>query len=418
MSVNISRVELVKTKFPEHYQAALDVTDPSGKNKYLLWIAKQLSKGHTSPDITSTIQFFHNNTNRFSVKDIFKYEDLKDLENIVKEIGLSNRQCKEKDKDGAVTLYEDDKLIVIRVDTKEAMVLYGSNTKWCVTMEEQQYYEDYVSQGNKFYIVICKNTSVLTSPKYAIVRKGLLDLSIYDDQDRHPRSFTQQEEITLRQVLQVIIGDLAPEHMLEKIILKTVSNQEAIDWLKTQPTRVQSFIENKRPELKFKFKTSSELIDIFSKQYRVSDFLTSLDQEQLIDLAKELVTRKGKDVDKLKAALISVLNIQDVSVFLNDSNSTVRLAALSELTIRRTPEMNEELSKIITKCLSDSSNVVRRAAAALVAPKTLLELFQSTKSVRMKKIINEVIVERISQTKVRTFVLNQSPEVLETLMAD
>jgi hypothetical protein len=92
----MNRKDLVKKKFPDQAEAALAIEDPSqGKNKYLLWIAKQLKAGHDPSDIGTTIQFFHENPSRFKEKDIHKYKDLKELENLIKGQGARQGRCAE-----------------------------------------------------------------------------------------------------------------------------------------------------------------------------------------------------------------------------------------------------------------------------------------------------------------------------------
>ena len=153
----MNRIELVKSKFPLHHEAALQVEDPSGgKHKYLLWIAKQLANGHNSTDVSQTLKFFNENPDKFEKKDIHQYNDLKEVEDIVKEFGLSNTKAKDMAKEGGKKIFENDNLMVIRIDNKQAMMVYGSGTKWCTTMEDETYYEDYVYKGTNFYVIISK----------------------------------------------------------------------------------------------------------------------------------------------------------------------------------------------------------------------------------------------------------------------
>jgi|SRR5690606_31956854 len=123
----MARKELVQKKYPEQFDRALTIEDYSGgKHKYLMWIAKQLDAGHNESDISATIKFFHNNTNRFIEKNINNYKDLKDLEDIVKNIGLSKRKEREQKKSASEKIYEDDHTLVIRVDDKDAMIFLWS----------------------------------------------------------------------------------------------------------------------------------------------------------------------------------------------------------------------------------------------------------------------------------------------------
>jgi hypothetical protein len=320
----MNRLELIKTKFPEHYEDALIVEDPTGKkHKYLLWIANQLSKGHNSTDISQTLKFFNDNPDKFKIKDINKYKDLRDLENIVKEFGLSNRQAKEKDKEGAVKIYEDDNLMVIRIDDKPAMIIYGANTQWCTTMQDQSYYEDYVANGNDFYIAIRKNPTALASHKYAIVKKGLLDFRVYDDQDHQARSFSEKEEDIMRDVIKAIVSDNPPKNYLLSVVSSKVSALEAAEWLKKQNKITQDYVEGKRPELRFIYKTASELISIFKNSYTRRN-LEKIEYQKLLDMAVLLKDMPDKCFLDLKLDVIKALKPPDNYLFAQDKDPKVR----------------------------------------------------------------------------------------------
>jgi hypothetical protein len=401
----MNRLETIKVKFPEHYEAALKIEDPTGKKqKYLLWISKQLAAGHNAPDITQTLKFFHENPKRFEVKDIHKYKDLKDLEDLVKQFGMSNRQAKEQDKDGADKIYEDDNLMVVRIDDKPAMVLYGANTRWCTTMKDQHYYEDYVAQGNDFYIVIRKDPKSLTHSKYAIVRKGLLDFSVYDSQDSFARSFSETEEEALREAIKAIVSDKPPKNYLRLVVNGNVSGPEASEWLRAQTKVTREYIEGRRPDLKFVYKTPDELIDIFTNQHN-RKYLEKVEQDDLIKMANKLKDLKDKDKIPVKLDVLKFLKSQDRLILAKDSDARVRAKVAEGVESDKAKDF-----------FSDTSLAVFKVAARKVDVNFLLDFTSKSKSSRKKKAANEVIVERISQDKVREFVLNQPAEVLRELM--
>lgn len=55
----MSRENLVAKKYPKFVNEAKGLADPKHNNKYLLWIASQLSKGYNGPDIKGTVDSFH-----------------------------------------------------------------------------------------------------------------------------------------------------------------------------------------------------------------------------------------------------------------------------------------------------------------------------------------------------------------------
>lgn len=130
--------------------------DPSPTKKYLEWMIKQfLVHEFNSMDITSTIEYFHRNIQRFQKKDINAYKTLKELEDTVKEIE-SKKSQKISGSGKAKKLYEDENFLLVRPDDKQAVQSYGANTRWCITMKNASYYEDYTSQNIVFYFMIDK----------------------------------------------------------------------------------------------------------------------------------------------------------------------------------------------------------------------------------------------------------------------
>lgn len=405
----MNRKALVEKKFPEHAEAALKVEDYSrGKNKYLLWIAQQLKNGHNIEDIDATVKFFHENPSRFKEKDIHKYKDLKTLEDLIKGMGLSRRQEKGKDKEGAQKIFENDDFLCIRVDDKPAMITYGANTKWCTTMKDHHYYEDYVNGGNDFYILISKKSKKertgILSDKYAIVRKGLLEFQVYDSQDTYHRSFTEEEEDVLRHVVQAIVVDKPPKNYLRLVCDGTVLASEAAAWLKRQSKVTQAYVEGKRPDLQFLTKTTDELIEIFSDSWQ-HRHMHNMDYDRIKTIAETLCQKKNKKYYQLKLVVVRKLKGDDVLLFKNDFDARIRAQVASTAGQIHAPKFFED------RAISVLKNAARKATIDY-----LFDFTDTTKSTRKRKAVNEVIIERISQEKVRKFILEQPREVLKGLM--
>src|SRR5690606_27224172 len=81
------RLEDAKRRFPDVDVDYLAARDPSGgKRKYLMWMAKQVSKGARLEDLLPTVSYFHKNVKRFDKRDINSYKTLKELEDTVKDV--------------------------------------------------------------------------------------------------------------------------------------------------------------------------------------------------------------------------------------------------------------------------------------------------------------------------------------------
>ena len=152
--------------------------DPSGNNKYLMWMVKMYlnpeERGTTPHDISSLVQRFHKNVDRLSIalmmdlgfdyadkfvtspKNLDSYKDIAQLERVMDELdSIQTRKEKEKEAKGGVTkLYEDDRWLLVRPNTYEGSCYYGSSTKWCTASKDApQHFESYTKTGNLYYII-------------------------------------------------------------------------------------------------------------------------------------------------------------------------------------------------------------------------------------------------------------------------
>ena len=151
--------------------------DPSGNNKYLMWMVKMYlnpeERGTSPNDISSLVQRFHKNVDRLtpeiiadmgfyseapisqSPKNIDSYTAIATLERVLDEIeGRQTRKEKEDTaKAGGEKLYEDDRWLVVKPHTLEASCYYGAGTKWCTTQKDSDHFKDYTSKGPLYYII-------------------------------------------------------------------------------------------------------------------------------------------------------------------------------------------------------------------------------------------------------------------------
>ncbi len=196
------RLEDVKAKYPEPMWDQVDKLaeiDPSGNQKYLDWLTKNMLKRtikwfkenskenpgwygwsieqvpDTSVDprwlqsplnrdmhgvnqtellkVADDIEYFHKNPSKYEKKDINQFNSIEDLEKASNEAKLKLSR-KEQKETGVDKVYEDDDFLVLMPKTHKASCRYGSNTKWCVTMRDRSgYYENYFTQGPIFFLI-------------------------------------------------------------------------------------------------------------------------------------------------------------------------------------------------------------------------------------------------------------------------
>jgi hypothetical protein len=228
----MNRIQEVKKAFPEFASLAVETADPAHKNKYLMWIAAQLAKKYSPEDIRATITAFHKDAKRLRKSDIYSYQDLKVLENEIKDLAMSKRQIEVFSKEmGAIKIFGDDSCTLVRINSKNAILYYGKASKWCIAMEGESYWEEYSTSGNVFYVLLDKEKQ----RKYAIQKKGLMDVTIWEEDDdevddiddwvKHNRKFESAVFACLHD---------RDEPMLYRIKRRLTNRQEVSEWIKFQ----------------------------------------------------------------------------------------------------------------------------------------------------------------------------------------
>ena len=238
----MNRVQEVKKAYPKYADLAIQIAEPKHKNKYLMWIASQLANKHTQEDVKATVTAFNKDAKRLKYTDIYSYKDLKILENEIKDLELSKRQVEIFSKEmGSVKIYSDDSCTLIRMNSKKAMLYYGKASRWCVAMEGEDYWESYSANGNVFYVLLDKEKC----RKYAIQKKGLLDVTIWEENDNEIYDIEAWVNKNIKFELAVFacLHD-REDPMLFKIKHRKTTKEEVVGWLKHQHESTIKFIES------------------------------------------------------------------------------------------------------------------------------------------------------------------------------
>jgi len=208
----------------------LSLSDPSGKNAYLMWMAQAMKDSGAGVydvpglarerifDIVPIVNDFHKAKQRISQinkarkkdgkglypNDINQFKSLDQLENFIDELGLSGSEEKRKEKEaalgGASILQDDEDFFIIRPETKEASCFFGKKTKWCISAtRSQNYYDSYTNQGKAFYFILNKNLN--DDSKYRkialVYDKGGEFESFFDVEDEEYNDSYELERILL-----------------------------------------------------------------------------------------------------------------------------------------------------------------------------------------------------------------------------
>jgi len=258
VQIDINRL---KTKNPELSSQIDELVDfdPSRTNKYVIWGVKQLKSGTKLKDLLSAISYYHNNIQNFKKKDINQYSsisellvDIKTVYDIKSNISIINEHIKS----GAVKLFErlDDsgkpELRIYRIDNKFTAQALGRGTKWCITSQTEQHYENYTTNNVIFYYVFNYKLSQ-EDPNYKIAAAVIRDM--YNNIEKIQWFDATDEQIDLdsviintnipnienflmenaekqpKNILAKIEDNTATEEEIDKVIKLSAELQESID---------------------------------------------------------------------------------------------------------------------------------------------------------------------------------------------
>jgi len=180
-------------------------SDPSGDNKYLMWVARYLRKDimrrfqkysknwgtnpvslsdDIEPDevvanvadlivdkvisLIQPIKDYHLLKQRgFMKKDIYDYDPTTDNGEFKLDVSNAMRKLKDRDEQDklkkqaageADDLLETEDYAVIRPNTEGASCYYGWGTKWCISARESRnYFNQYSGEGKSFYFVMFRH---------------------------------------------------------------------------------------------------------------------------------------------------------------------------------------------------------------------------------------------------------------------
>jgi hypothetical protein len=318
--------------------------------KYLDWGVKELVKGHSLNDIVPTVNSFHQRVGTLQIKDINQYKDLKDLEDLIKGIELKpgKRQEKQLIKSDAKKIYEDQDYVIVRPDSKNACVIYGKNTKWCITMQNEPYYEQYAGSGVVFYFVLRKKPLNDSFDKVVYVYQitGLMEsksapqyilTNIFDAPDHKIEHADVVSNIgDFRAVIEADLPS-APETAIRKIKKGTATDEEFISyWNAIRADNNSKILSKVLPYINDKYIkliiSDLELLLNDEDDGIRYETVKKLPQEYIIQNADKLLNNKYSDVRyQTIINLPEEYIIQNADKLLNNKYSYVRYQTIINL---------------------------------------------------------------------------------------
>jgi hypothetical protein len=248
-------------------------SDPT-KGEFTNWMLLQLKVGSSVEDIIPTVKYFYQNRKLFSEQDINKYKNLKQLEDLIKEIESkkytgANKDVQESER---TPIWSNDEYLLVRINSKNASQKYGKGTKWCITMENASYYEQYKVHNVVFYFLLPKNSS---KEKFAFAVKRGLDNNIIEIENFNARddSISENQVPYYNEFSSVMRTDAIqqPKDVLPKLVEGEASKEEFLKF-------VQIYIDEYKESVKSNDKNRIEnaIIQIKSLQEYLSKYPNSL----------------------------------------------------------------------------------------------------------------------------------------------
>ena len=183
------RKEDVMAKYPDTSKDVIETlsnNDPSGNNKYLEWMVKEVNTGdYSTREIIQAVNNFHQVQNLItavnveayrvnaennwgkadfkkfikSPKDILSYSSLPYLRHFTEFLGTVVTKKKEADqmKKESDRVYEDENYLVVSPKTHKASCSYGMHSAWCVATSNTSHFGNYTKNGTLYFFISKKD---------------------------------------------------------------------------------------------------------------------------------------------------------------------------------------------------------------------------------------------------------------------
>jgi len=247
------RLDLLKKKYKNISSDEIEeiyALDPSKTKKYSNWMIQQFVNGYPLKEIHSTIIEFEKKQKVLPEQDIEKYKTLDMLKTTLSNVSSKSEEKRKVKKEGSKKIYEDEQVLVIRLDSKEACITYGKGSKWCIAQKDEQQYERYKSNNVIFYFLLSKIYNDSTYSKIAIsverdADNNVITSDLWDAKDKNI-SLEELRGLYINgdEILSICIENAKKQEssILSKIFNGTYSIKELHDYLKFADINSEFFV--------------------------------------------------------------------------------------------------------------------------------------------------------------------------------
>jgi hypothetical protein len=193
--------------------------DPTPNNKYIMWLAKQMSErmnawremfpaqaaaeqgdrqqvwedqiGVHTANLVEAVTFFEKWSQRFKSygypTDINSYSFdalARAVEGVKEQETNKEKRAKEKEiaSETSDIIFKDSNFMVVRPKSTEASCYWGRETQWCISAtKSQNYFNSYTGEGKAFYFVLMKNEENFATSEWRRYKKLALVWDVDND---------------------------------------------------------------------------------------------------------------------------------------------------------------------------------------------------------------------------------------------
>ena len=343
-----SRIEKAKELIDEDVLNSFIKEDPTKRNKYLFWMATQKKNGHLNEDIVGTIKSFHRRNKSLKFQDIYKYDDLKALENEILELNPSKSERKDignlKESKDYICLIDKKPIKFYAVLSYRGMKNLGKNTKWCI-QASKSYWDSY-SKDNIIFMLSCDSKTLIkerSSWKRIALLSGDYDKGYgYEENDSHIYWHGRASQNVIDEV----------SHHMEMIHKISQNNKKAAK-RKVSNNNIKYFVFANEKRAAKKVKKGCELSS-YIKKYKMYSLLLRSHNSELIKANKKDITNHLGVIKYETNYSEEFYNIFEKEIFISvdsliESNLThKRITQIFGKTVEKLSK--EKFKKLINSC--------------------------------------------------------------------
>lgn len=118
-------------------------------------------------------------------RDIFKFKTVDEFVSYIDDYESKNDLDNSIKKNGSLTVYDSDDILIKYVFKWEAMKIYGRGSRWCISSDDRNVWDNYIKKGSLFFVVFLKKLSHISNfKKFVVELTSESVINVYDREDK------------------------------------------------------------------------------------------------------------------------------------------------------------------------------------------------------------------------------------------